>query len=193
MQFIAEYLDDLKQTIARLDYQSIETAIRWLKQARDGHRMIFVCGNGGSASIASQMVGDVLKGASYGMPDRFRIVGLADSISTITAYANDVGYEHVFSEQLRNFAQNGDVLIAISGSGSSNNVLNAVEYANSIGCKTIALTQAGGGRLKDMAQLTLAVPNTHMGRLEDCFFIMTHVLAYAFIENVADSSIFTSA
>ncbi len=182
MQFAADYLDDLKRTLTGLDQDTIGRAVSWLKEARDSGRMIYICGNGGSASIAQQMVVDMVKGASYGFPRRFKIIGLTDSIATITAYANDVSYECVFVEQLRNFAQDGDVLLAISGSGNSRNVLRAVEYANSIGCRTIGLTQAGGGVLKDIAQLTLAVPNTHMGRLEDCFFIMTHIMIYAFME-----------
>jgi len=184
MQFAIDYLDDLQRTIAALDLGAIDKAISWLKEARDSGRMIYICGNGGSSSIAQQMVVDMLKGASYGHKTRFKMIGLTDSISTITAYANDVDYNSVFVEQLRNFAQSGDVLLAISGSGNSRNVLNAVEFANFVGCRTIALTQAGAGVLKDIAQLTLAVPNTHMGRLEDCFFVMTHIIAYAFMEEV---------
>jgi len=185
MQFAIDYLDDLKKTISGLDPEAIGTAAAWLSEARDKGRTVFLCGNGGSASIAQQATVDLLKGASYGYPKRFKIFDLTDSISTITAYANDVGYDVIFVEQLRNFAQEGDVLLAISGSGNSRNCLRAVEYANGIGCRTIALTQSGGGALKDLAHLTLGVPNTHMGRLEDCFFIMTHVLVYAFMEGAA--------
>jgi len=187
MQYVIDYLDDLKRTLSGLDPDAIGRAVSWLKEARDNDQMIYVCGNGGSASIASQMIVDLVKGASYGKPVRFKAIGLVDSISTITAYANDVNYDCVFLEQLRNYARCGDILIAISGSGNSKNVLQAVEYANSIGCKTIALTRGGGGMLKNKALLTLAVPDTHMGRLEDCFFIMTHVIAYAFMEK-ADHS-----
>jgi len=185
MQFAVDYLEDLKRTISGLDADAIGQAVSWMKEARDNGKCIYICGNGGSASIASQMVVDTLKGASYGHPKRFRMVGLTDSIATITAYANDVSYDCVFVEQLKNFAGPGDVLFAISGSGNSRNVLQAVDYANSVGCRTIALTQGGGGALKDAAQLALTVPNTHMGRLEDCFFIMTHVLVYAFMDGAA--------
>ncbi len=186
MQFAVDYLEDLKKTLAGLDPVSIGKAISWLKEARDSGRMVFICGNGGSASIASQMVVDMVKGASYGHKKRFRMIGLTDSVATITAYANDVGYDSIFVEQLRNFAQTADVLVAISGSGNSRNVLTAVEYANSIGCRTIGLTRADSGKLKDVAQLTLGVPNSHMGRLEDCFFVMTHILAYAFMEEAVE-------
>jgi len=186
MQFAIDYLDDLKKTISGLDPDALGKAVSWMKEARDNGRMVFACGNGGSAAIASQLVTDIVKGASYGHKSRFRMIGLTDSVGIITAYANDVDYDCVFAEQLRNFAQNGDVLLAISGSGNSRNVLRAVEYANGIGCRTIGLTKADGGRLKDLAQLTLGVPNHHMGRLEDCFFVMTHVIAYAFMEEAAE-------
>jgi D-sedoheptulose 7-phosphate isomerase len=182
MQFASDYLEDLKKTISGLDPDAIGKAIYWLKEARDNGRMVFVCGNGGSAAIASQLVVDMVKGASYGHRARFKMICLTDNVETITAYANDVDYDCVFVEQLRNFAQEGDVLLAISGSGNSRNVLRAVEYANSIGCRTIGLTRANGGALKDIARLTLPVASNHMGRLEDCFFVMTHILAYAFME-----------
>lgn len=186
MQYAIDYLDNLKKALSGLDAEAIGQAASWIKEARDKGRFLYICGNGGSASIASQMVVDIVKGASYGYPRRFKMIALNDSISTLTAYANDVSYECVFVEQLRNFAQEGDILLAISGSGNSKNVLRAVEYANSIGCRTIALTQSGGGALKDIANLTLGVPSTHMGRLEDSFFILTHVIIYAFMEGAMD-------
>ena len=128
------------------------------------------------------MVCDIVKKASWQKPSRMKMICLSDNVGTVTAYANDVSYESAFVEPLRNFAVKDDVLIAISGSGNSPNVLRAVEYANQIGCRTIGLTTAGGGRLKDIAQLPLLVPSGHMGRLEDSFFAITHILCYAFIE-----------
>jgi len=183
-QFTTDYLSNLSSLIPKLDADAIGKAVECLRDARDAGKTVYICGNGGSASIASQMVVDMVKGGSYEKPARFKMIGLTDSISTITAYANDVSYESVFVEQLRNWAAAGDVLIAISGSGNSANVLRAVEYANEVGCATIGLTTGKGGKLKDMVTLGLLVPSDHMGRLEDCFFIMTHVLCYAFIEDV---------
>ena len=97
--------------------------------------------------------------------------------------SDDVSYESVFVEQLKNFAIAGDVLIAISGSGNSPNVIQAVQYANESDVTTIGCTTGEGGRLKDLAKIPLLVPSRHMGHLEDCFFAMTHVLCYAFIED----------
>ena len=181
-QFVRDYLGDLTGLLPRLDTGRIAEAVEWMRTARDDGRTIFICGNGGSASIASQMVVDIVKGASFGKQARFKMIGLTDSMATVTAYANDEGYETVFVEPLKNFAQAGDLLIGISGSGNSENVLRAVEYANQIGCKTIGLTTGEGGRLRELVGLPLLVPSTHMGRLEDCFFIMTHILCYAFME-----------
>lgn len=183
-QFVRNYLDSLVSLLPRLDEGAITKAVEWLREAADHGRTIYTCGNGGSASIASQMVVDMVKGASFCRTPRFKMIGLTDSISTIMAYANDVAFDAVFVEPLKNFAVEGDVLLAISGSGNSANVLRAVEYANQNGVKTIGLTTSEGGRLKEAAQLPLVVPSDHMGRLEDCFFIITHILCYAFIEGV---------
>ena len=178
--YVQHYLDDLAGVIQKLETAPLERAIDCLRTARDHGKTIFSCGNGGSASIASEMVVDINKGASYGKEKRFRMIGLSDSITTITAYANDVDYESVFVEQLKNWAASGDVLLAISGSGNSPNVLRAVEYANRVGCITIGCTTSEGGKLREISKLPLLVPSSHMGRLEDCFFMMTHVLCYAF-------------
>ncbi len=186
MKFAVEYLENLKKTLAGLDSAAIGLAVSWLKEARDGGRIVFACGNGGSATIASHFVVDMLKGASYGRENRFKILSLADSAATITAYANDVDRECIFVEQLRNFAQKGDVLVAISGSGDSPNVLSAVDYANDIGCRTIGMTRAGGGLLKDKVGLNLSVPSDHMGRLEDSFLVIAHIMAYAFMDRAVE-------
>ncbi|OHB79550.1 MAG: phosphoheptose isomerase [Planctomycetes bacterium RBG_16_64_10] len=181
-EFTTHYLADLAGLLPRLDAGKVAEAIQSMRVARDAGRMIYICGNGGSASIASQMVVDIVKGASFKKKARFKMIGLTDSMATITAYANDEGYDTVFVEPLKNFAAAGDLLLAISGSGNSPNVLRAVEYANRIGCQTIGLTTGEGGQLKDLVDLPLLVPSRHMGRLEDCFFILTHILCYAFME-----------
>ena len=182
IEFTKNYLTDLAGLLPRLDSEKIAQAIDWMRTARDAGKMIYICGNGGSASIASQMVVDIVKGASFKKKVRFKMLGLTDSMATLSAYANDEGYETVFVEPLKNFAAEGDLLISISGSGNSANVLKAVEYANSIDCKTIGMTTGEGGKLKDLVNLPLLIPSDHMGRLEDSFFIMTHVLCYAFME-----------
>jgi D-sedoheptulose 7-phosphate isomerase len=181
-QFARRYLDDLAGLLRQVDAEAVTTAIEWIRDAGKQGRTIYSCGNGGSALIASQMVGDMVKQASLGRQPRFKMISLTDSTGTMLAYANDVNYESIFVEPLKNFAVEGDILIGISGSGDSENVLRAVAYANKIGCKTIGLTTSTVGRLKDLVQLPLVVPSKHMGRLEDCFFALTHILCYAFID-----------
>jgi D-sedoheptulose 7-phosphate isomerase len=161
----------------------VEQAIEWFREVRDGSKQIFVCGNGGSASTASHFTCDILKGASYNRDTRFRIMALADSLATLTAYSNDVSYEHIFVEQLKNFAQPGDLVMCISGSGNSPNVVRAMEYASSIGCRTIALTGRDGGRLGPLAQLNIQVAVPHMGRIEDTHMVVCHMIAYHFMDN----------
>jgi D-sedoheptulose 7-phosphate isomerase len=180
------YRSALIDAINTIDVNRVEQAIEWLREARDQNRHIFVCGNGGSASTASHFACDIVKGASYNREQRFRILALTDSLPTITAYSNDVSYHSVFVEQLRNFAQPDDVVICISSSGQSPNVLNAMEYADSIGCKTIALTGRDGGPLGQMAQLNIQVSAPHTGRIEDAHVIICHMIAYHFMEHERD-------
>jgi len=181
-RFAADYLEDLSGLLGKLDPGPVAEAIRLLREAGRAGRTIYSCGNGGSAAIASQMVVDMVKGASTASGVHYRMISLVDSVETLTATANDIDYESIFVEPLRHFAQENDVLIAVSGSGNSANVLRAVEFANDAGLRTIGLTTSTGGRLKDLAQLPLVVPSKHMGRLEDCFFVLTHIMCYACME-----------
>src|SRR3954451_17270166 len=151
-QFAQDYRSKLLETVGGVDLEVVGRVIDLLKEARDKQRHVFTCGNGGSASTASHFVTDMVKGASYNRDARFRIMALTDSLPTMTAYSNDVSYDAVFVEQLKNFAQSGDLVIGISGSGNSPNVLRAVEYANSIGCRTIGLTGRDGGQLGGIVQ-----------------------------------------
>jgi D-sedoheptulose 7-phosphate isomerase len=181
--FLASYKSGVLQAVETIDLAKLEQAIRILRAARDEGRNLFVCGNGGSAATASHLATELVKGASYGRAARFRVISLNDSVSTITAYANDADYACAFVEQLKNFARPGDVVIAFSSSGNSPSVVNVIEYGNSIGCKTIAFSGRDGGRLGRAAQLDLQVPHQHLGRCEDVQFIMSHMICYYFMEH----------
>jgi D-sedoheptulose 7-phosphate isomerase len=181
------YKADVLRAIETIELEKVGQAIDILTQAREEDRRIFVCGNGGSASTASHFVCDMVKGASFHRDKRFRIMALTDSLPTITAYANDVSYDCVFVEQLRNFAQPGDLVMCISGSGNSPNVIRAMEYANSIGCKTLALTGRDGGKLGPLAQLNIQVEAPHMGRIEDAHMIVCHMIGYYFMDGESPS------
>ena len=182
MTFSEQYRQDLVTSLTAIDTNKVQAAIDMIKDARDNNRQIFVFGNGGSASTASHFACDMVKGASWNREKRFRIMALTDQLPTITAYSNDVSYDVIFMEQLKNFARPDDVVMGISGSGNSPNVLRAVEYANSIGCKTIALTGRDGGKLAPLASLNIHVSNPHMGRIEDGHMMVCHMICYYFME-----------
>jgi len=180
--FATQSREQLVSTLTRIDLDKVVKAIGWFDEARRESRAIFVAGNGGSAATASHFVCDMVKGASFGKPSRFRIQSLHDSIPTMTAYSNDVGYADAICEQLKNFARQGDLYMAISGSGNSPNVVGAMEYARSIGCRTLALTGRDGGKLGPLAELHINVAERHMGRIEDAHHVICHMIAYSFME-----------
>jgi D-sedoheptulose 7-phosphate isomerase len=182
MEFAPHYREQVISAIRAIDLEKVYEAIGWFEQARQDGRAIFVAGNGGSAATASHFVCDMVKGASFGKAQRFRIQSLHDSMPTMTAYSNDVSYADALCEQLKNFAQPGDIYMAISGSGNSENVTRALDYAKSIGCRTLALTGRDGGKLGMRAELNIHVAETHMGRIEDAHHIICHMLAYSFME-----------
>jgi D-sedoheptulose 7-phosphate isomerase len=182
MSFPNRYQAELVTALQSIDLEKVDRAIEILAEARDQGRRIFVCGNGGSAAMSSHFATDLVKGASFGRQLRFRILSLVDSIPTLTAYSNDVSYECVFVEQLKNFAEAGDVVLAVSSSGNSLNVVRAIEYANSIGCQTIALTGRDGGKLGPLAQLNIQVPHAHTGRIEDAHGVVLHMIGYYFMD-----------
>jgi D-sedoheptulose 7-phosphate isomerase len=181
--FTNAYRQRLKDAIDTIDLNAVSKAISILAATRDNGKTIFVCGNGGSAATASHFACDMIKGASYGRSRRFRILALTDPFPTISAYSNDVDYECVFVEQLKNLSNSGDTVIGISGSGNSANVIRALEYGNSIGCTTIALTGRDGGRLGPIANVQIRVAEPHMGRIEDSHMIVCHMFGYYFMEN----------
>lgn len=182
MTFTETYRDKLIETLNGLDLKKVDEAIAWLAEARDKGRTIFMTGNGGSAASASHFVCDMLKGASFQRDKRFRIMSLHDNMPTLTAYSNDVDYHDSALEQLKNFAQPGDVVIAISGSGNSPNVLRVLDYANEKGLKTIGLTGRDGGKMAPKVQLQIHTPEPHMGRIEDAHMIALHMICYQFMD-----------
>jgi len=170
LEKVRELLDTLVEPSARL----IET----LFEAFEDERTIFLVGNGGSAAAASHFGQDLAKGTLSSMraKRRFRVIPLTDNVGFITALANDEGYESIFEQQLRNLARRGDVLVAISGSGNSPNVLRAVEYARSIGMKSIGVTGFDGGKLRALADESVHVPIEDMGMTEALHGVVFHLV-----------------
>lgn len=172
------YIDRLKSTLDKISREEINGFLNLLVDALEAGRNVFTLGNGGSAATASHMAVDFNKGLSWGKARRFRFLCLSDNLPTLTAYANDVSYEDVFVEPLKNFLESGDLVIAISGSGNSRNVIKAVEYANARGAVTVGLTGYDGGLLKKTARHGVHIPIRDMQVTEDLHMVLDH-LAYS--------------
>jgi D-sedoheptulose 7-phosphate isomerase len=183
MHRLPRYLETLKQLIDKLPQQALADTVAILLYARTHGNRVFFMGNGGSGSTAGHFATDLGKGTeAVGLP-RFKVMSLNDNMSTFSAYANDLGYEHVFAEQLKAFITRGDIVIGLSGSGNSRNVLEAMKVARNAGGVLIGMTGFDGGLLKQMVDLNLHAP-THdlgtrtqnMGLAEDAHHIMMHLI-----------------
>ncbi|MCS7091210.1 MAG: SIS domain-containing protein [Verrucomicrobiota bacterium] len=181
--WIASYLRAQQAAHAGIPVDSVLQLIELLREALHLDRQIFIFGNGGSAANAAHFATDLGKGASDRIQRPFRVVALTDNLSWLTALANDYSYEEIFVRPLRNFARPGDLAIGLSVSGNSPNCVRALEWARQNGLRTIALVGAKPCRMRDLAELVIAVPETHYGRVEDAHMTILHLACYAFIEN----------
>lgn len=177
---IQDYLTLETEILKRLDVAQINAALNLLEETRQRKGRIYICGNGGSAATASHFQNDFNKGVSEYIEAPFRFHCLNDNVATLMAIANDIGYEEVFRFQLRGVMEPGDILVAISGSGNSKNVLNAVEYARGLECQVIGLTGYSGGKLKELADISLHVPVNSMQITEDVHMIFDHLMMSVF-------------
>ncbi len=182
MEQIRSYLTGLQETLQLLPETAIRQVILALHQARHEKRKIFILGNGGSASTASHFVCDLAKNTRVaGLPD-FRVLGLTDNMAILTAYGNDEGYHNVFAQQLASLVDAGDVVIAISTSGNSPNVLEAVAAANEAQAQTIGFTGFDGGKLASLVGLHVHVPSDHIEQVEDIHLVLEHLICSALRE-----------
>jgi len=182
-KYIAEYLRKQEACLKALPQDQIVQLIDIFKKAWEEERQIFVCGNGGSAANASHFITDLSKAASDKMNKRFKGMTLNDNVSWLTALGNDYSYEDIFVGQLKNFAQEGDLFMALSVSGNSPNVVKAMKWANDEKLQTIALVGGQRGALADLASFSIAVDEEHYGRVEDTQMSICHMICYAFIED----------
>ena len=172
----AQYVTDVQALMHELPLAAVPAVVQALLDARRQGRHVFVCGNGGSAATASHFVNDLNKGTNVAGKRRFRAVGLVDNTPLLMAWSNDTTYEQALAEQVINFVEPGDVLVAISGSGNSPNVLRAVEAAHAHGAVTVGMTGFSGGQLKALVDLSLHVPSQCMEQVEDAHMILCHTL-----------------
>ena len=163
----SEYRQLLTDTLNRLDMAAVDAMVECFADAHARGATIFTMGNGGSGASASHAAGDFLKGASYGLDQRFKMICLNDNLPSMMAIANDIGWDDIFVEPLKNFLQPGDVVIGISGSGNSKNVLKAVDYAKSKGATVIGMTGFKGGKLREAADISIHSDAMDMEVAED--------------------------
>lgn len=179
--FAQEYKDRIRQCLDEIDLGEVERAIALLQQAYDQERQIFIMGNGGSASTASHFATDLGKGAAVDGQRRFRVLSLTDNVPLISAIGNDLGFDQVFVEQLRTLLCPEDVLILISGSGSSPNLLRAVEFAKSRGARSLGILGFGGGQLLPLLDASITLRSRHYGHVEAVHLVVEHLICNYFM------------
>ncbi len=181
---IAKYIEHEIETLQAMDVDAINDALNLLLETMENGNTVFVFGNGGSSSTASHFQNDFNKGVSEHTEKKFNFLCLNDNIATVMAVANDIGFEEIFRFQLRGHLKPGDVILAISGSGNSQNVINAVEYAKEQGNKVIGLTGFNGGKLMKLSDVSLHVPINSMQITEDLHMVLDHLMMSVFYRDL---------
>lgn len=183
---IDSYVSRLTETLERLPREPVSELGDALLRAYRNDKQVFTLGNGGSASTASHMAADLAKNTIGPHMRRFRIASLNENAAIMTALANDIGYEHVFSEQLIEVVRPGDVLVAVSASGNSPNVLRAIEFARGEGAEVIGVLGFDGGRAAQLADVAIVVPSDNYGIVEDVHLMINHMLVEFFKAHLAE-------
>jgi D-sedoheptulose 7-phosphate isomerase len=176
---VPRYLEAHARLAGKLDQRAFEAGVDLVRRAFDAGQQIITCGNGGSAYAASHYITDWNKMVTLATGRKFRGISLCDNIGIVTAFANDVSYEEVFAGQLRAILESGDLVIAVSGSGNSKNVVRAVDYANQAGAATLAVVGYDGGTLKKIARHSVWVPSFDMQLCEDVHLMFGHMVMKA--------------
>jgi D-sedoheptulose 7-phosphate isomerase len=184
--WVCRYLQKQKEALDSIPQEAVARLVDRFRAALAEDRQIFVFGNGGSAANASHFVTDLGKGSSDKVAQatgkRFRVLSINDNVSWITALGNDYAYEDVYVRQLENYARAGDVVLVMSVSGNSPNIVKAVDWAKRHGLHTVALVGGKRGRLAELADESLVIESQHYGRVEDAHMAICHMLCYAFME-----------
>jgi D-sedoheptulose 7-phosphate isomerase len=171
-----QYIELVKSTLDALDAKALESLVDAFHSTYEKGGNIYTMGNGGSGASASHAAGDFLKGASYGLDKRFRMICLNDNLPSMMAIANDIGWESIFVEPLKNFLLPNDLVIGISGSGNSKNVVNAIEYANEQGATTVAMSGFKGGKISQIATIDVHAPVMDMEVTEDVHMVIFNIV-----------------
>lgn len=182
-----DYIAEVQTVLARVDHATIDQIAEEIWRGYEAGQTLFLFGNGGSAALASHFACDIGKGTIAGREKRLKTIALTDNVPLITAWANDKSYDEIFAEQLDALAEKGDVVMAISGSGNSPNVIRGLQAARQRGAKTLVLTGFEGGKAKALADLCLVVPSDSMQHIEDAHLCATHAIFLTVRERMRNS------
>ena len=188
MEAMKNYLETVGGILKNLPLPRIEQIMELIYKTYLNDSFIFLLGNGGSAATASHLACDLGKGTVAPGRKRMKVMSLTDNLPLITAWANDTQYEDIFAEQLAHFVSSGDLVIGISGSGKSKNVLNALKLARESKALTVGITGFDGGEMKDLVDHCLIVPSNNMQQIEDCHLIITHLIFSLLRDRIAKRS-----
>jgi D-sedoheptulose 7-phosphate isomerase len=183
--FAREYLSGLRKTLDEINIEDVTRVVEVLLDAYRRGRTIFIIGNGGSAATASHMMCDLAKGCAVEGKPRIRALSLTDNVSIMTAISNDISYEKVFTEQLKVFLEEGDVVLGITASGNSPNILDAIRYAKEHGATTIGFIGFGGGKLKALVDVNVTVSSRNYGHVEDLHCVLEHLISQCLRQKIA--------
>lgn len=173
---IRHYFSTVQQLLDEVPFEAVDAVVEALMTANLAGKTVYICGNGGSAATASHFGCDLAKRTITPGQPRFRVVSLTDNVAIMTALGNDIGYEVIFAEQLLPLVREGDVVIGISGSGNSRNVLNAMDVARKAGAITVGFSGYDGGKLKGMVDLSVHIPSFNMAMVEDVHLMLEHAI-----------------
>jgi D-sedoheptulose 7-phosphate isomerase len=188
MDMVERYLGEIEAAVKRIDRDAVRAVVEALFACWERGGTTYLVGNGGSAATASHMTNDLTKCTIVEGRRRFRAVALTDNVAVMTAFANDQSYEDIFVEPLRAHLDARDVVVALSGSGNSPNVLRAIAYAKEAGALTVGLCGAAGGRLAELADLAVCIPAARIGQQEDGHLFLNHAISLALHERIAASA-----
>jgi D-sedoheptulose 7-phosphate isomerase len=185
LEFAKKYVAELNRVLSELPWAELDRALAALEAAYDARRQVFIAGNGGSAATASHMANDLMLGVAKAGAPGFRVIALTDNVAALTAIGNDNGFEYLFEYQLRALAQPHDLLIVISGSGNSPNVLRAVQFAKESGLISVGFLGKDGGAARHACDISVVIPSYDYGPIEDAHMMLDHLITAYFVDRAA--------
>lgn len=185
MKRINAYLDTVTELLAVVSREDIQKIVGLVMEAYKNDKQVFIMGNGGSAATASHLACDLQKGITHMGPKRFRVMSVTDNIPVMTAWANDADYSEIFAQQIAAWVEPGDLVLGISGSGNSPNVIKGIEVANEKGAITAGLCGFKGGKLAQVAKYSVVVPSDNMQHIEDVHMVLSHLVFRYLMEEIA--------